>query len=673
VAPLLLFPLFILIMNRVERTEERRLEEETYLYAVAGSRSAWAIDLAEAAIGLDGAAEGDTLPDARFELTETDDPAVDLAAGRIHLVIEGLSAEEWDSIRHREEEEHVEADADRETDVDPVGSLDPSAPDRSGPAVRILYRAQSDFSREARQRMRDRLNRLRSARRDSSFRAAGFPVALDEVGPVERDNIATAAKEGGALLGMALLPFLVILMLTGGSIVAADAISGEKERGTLETLLTTAAGRNDIVRSKLLAVIAVGLAVAVINLANLLVYFGIGVLELPPNFAVSVGPVDLAVLLLLLVPVTIVIGSSLLLLSGISKSYKEYQIYFFPLFLVFLVPSLAPILPGLELRSVVALVPLAGVGVAIREIMVGTLDFPFILAAFASTAAVGLWLARLTEQTLSNERLISAADLDQADLTGGPALFPRHVLRWFLGLWVAFFLTSLWFGEDLGIRGQLLVNLVGIFLGGSLLMIRRYRLDVREAFALRAPHPAAWLAVLIGAPSALVLGVGLADLVNRFVFPIPTEVLEAFGESLAAPEMGLLQLVFFFSILPGVVEELTFRGVLLHGLRKRFRPWVLCLVVGLIFGAFHVSLFRIAPTAWLGLLLSATVLLTGSIFPAMAWHALSNALALIPFHLGWLPEGFEPPAWATPLSAIALACAFAILWVTRRPYPDLRG
>ena len=70
---------------------------------------------------------------------------------------------------------------------------------------------------------------------------------------------------------------------------------------------------------------------------------------------------------------------------------------------------------------------------------------PFIILAFICTAAVGIWVARLTEQTLSNERLISNAGLDQADLTGGPALFPRHVTRWFLGLWVVFFLVCLWF------------------------------------------------------------------------------------------------------------------------------------------------------------------------------------------------------------------------------------
>jgi ABC-type Na+ efflux pump permease subunit/membrane protease YdiL (CAAX protease family) len=660
VAPLLLFPVFIVVMNRVEQTEERRLEEETYLYAVSGSRSDWARDLADAAVTLEGTGDETSFGLDRFEFVDTPNPEQDLASGLVHLVIEGLSANEWDSIRRAEDAESNGEEAET------------SDPQQSGPAVRILYRAQSDFSREARQRMRSRMDRLVQLRRDSAFRAAGFPIPLNEVAPLETDNIAPATKEGGALLGTALMPFLVLLMLTGGSVVAADAISGEKERGTLETLLTTAAGRSDIVRSKMLAVIAVGLAVAVINLANLMVYFGIGVLELPPDFAVAIGVADLAVLLLLLVPVTILIGSTLLLLSGVSKSYKEYQIYFFPVFVVFLVPSLAPVLPGVELRSAIALLPLAGVGVAVREILIGSLDFPFIMLAFISTAAAGMWVARLTEQTLSNERLISNAGLDQADLTGGPALFPRHVTRWFLGLWVVFFLVSLWFGERLGIRGQIFLNLVVIFFGGSLVMIKRYRLDPRQAFALRMPHPASWIAVLLGAPSALILGLGLANFVNAFVFPIPTEMLEAFGQAFGASDLGLFQLLLFLSIMPGILEELTFRGVLLHGLRKRLRPWALCLVVGAIFGFFHVSLFRIAPTAWLGVVLAAVVLLTGSVFPAMAWHALNNALAIVPSHMGWIPESFEPPGWSTPAAAVMLALAFWILWYTRRPYPDLR-
>jgi len=95
-------------------------------------------------------------------------------------------------------------------------------------------------------------------------------------------------------------------------------------------------------------------------------------------------------------------------------------------------------------------------------------------------------------------------------------------------------------------------------------------------------------------------------------------------------------------------------------------------VVGAIFGLFHVDLWRILPTAYLGVLLTAVVLLTGSIYPAMLWHALNNAAALVPAELGWIARDAELPTWSYPLGASGLVLAFALLWATRRPYPGLR-
>jgi membrane protease YdiL (CAAX protease family) len=232
--------------------------------------------------------------------------------------------------------------------------------------------------------------------------------------------------------------------------------------------------------------------------------------------------------------------------------------------------------------------------------------------------------------------------------------------------------VSLWTGGGLDIRLQLLVNLVLILLGGSLLMIRLYRLDWREAFALRAPHPASWLAVVVGSPSAMVLGIGLAEMVNRWVFPVPRRMIESFGEAFFGPDLPVWQIVFFFGVLPGVLEELTFRGVLLHGLSKRLRPWAVALVVGGVFGFFHVSLFRIVPTAWLGVVMAAATLLTGSVFPAMLWHFLNNTVALVSIEMGWLPEDFRVEPWLTAVAAVGLALSFWIFWRTRRPYPGLR-
>jgi hypothetical protein len=87
-------------------------------------------------------------------------------------------------------------------------------------------------------------------------------------------------------------------------------------------------------------------------------------------------------------------------------------------------------------------------------------------------------------------------------------------------------------------------------------------------------------------------------------------------------------------------------------------------VVGIIFGIFHVSLFRIIPTAWLGFVLTWVVLFGGSIYPAMLWHALNNAIAIVPFSLGWLSEDFTPEAWWAFPASVALGFSLWILWKT---------
>ncbi len=653
--PLIVLPGVILIMRAVERSGREKLEETTYLYAVTGSEADFARSLIQEAILLAAAEKDSGAALTDFVEHRGNGPDSLLEAGDLHLIVSGMSAEEY---RREREAEGDSAAVERLPEI------------TGAPVIQLSFRSSSELSASARRRMQQMLRDARVERRDRLLRESGLPIEPDEFARVELDNVASAEKEGGALLGTFLTPLLVMLMLSGGTIVAADAISGEKERGTLETLLTTAASRGEVVASKQLAIMAVGVAITLINVANILLYVASGLFEVPEQLAAGIPPQALIVVLILFLPLTALVSAVLLLLSGFSKTYKEYQIYFFPALLLFMLPASAAVLPGIDLRSVIAIVPVANVSVAVREVLVGEYDWLFLAVTFAATVGAATYASWLTARVLSTERLITAAELDEADLLGGPALFQKRVLRWFGLLWVVFFISSLWFGLSLGLRGQVVYNLVGIFLGGSLLMIWRYRLDPRQALALRPVRAPVWIAVLIGAPSAFLVGIGLAELAG-FIFPVPERLIEAFGESLLPADFPLWQVLLFLAVLPGICEEIAFRGVLVYGLRKRFRPVVLCLVVGAIFGFFHVDLFRLIPTAYLGFLLTAVVLISGSIFPAMLWHALNNAVALVPAYLDLWSE--SPPLWTSAVGAVGLALAFWILWRYRAPYPGLRS
>ncbi len=646
VAPVVLVPGYILLTGAVDDRESARLDSATYTWALVGDEIAWGERTVEAALALPAdSGEAETIFERTAVMAELDPEAVErrteladslLEAGEIQVVVVARQARAEDSL------------------------------DVATPVLSLRYRSGSDLSRSARGRLENRLERYRETVRDALYASAGFPVDRSDVAVVVDDNVATAAKEGGRFLARFLLPLVVMLMLAGGSIIAADTISGEKERGTLETLLTSAAGRSEIVRAKLLAIIVVGLAVVVVNVANLGLYLTIGILEVPEGLALDLSFGQLGLLVLIFVPLAGLVAAALLLISGFAKSYREYQLYQPVLFLAFLLPSLAALLPGLELQSVVVLVPIAGLSVATGAVLAGGWSLPWGLAAIASTSIAALLLLRWVEIVLSNERLITSASWDEADFRGGAALFPRHVLTWFLTLWVLFFLVSLWFGDALGVRGQIVVNLVGVFLGGSAWLVHRYRLDPVEVLSLRAPGWTSWPAVLVGAPSFLVLGIGVAQLVNTYLFPVPQSLLEAFSEGLTL-NLGVLQLLFFLALMPGVLEEIAFRGVLLHGLRRRLAsPWIAAIACGAVFGLFHVSLFRIVPTGLLGIMLALVVLRTRSIYPAMLWHFLNNALALVPAELEWIEADVVIPAWGYAVAAAGLVTSFLLLRPAQR-------
>jgi len=165
------------------------------------------------------------------------------------------------------------------------------------------------------------------------------------------------------------------------------------------------------------------------------------------------------------------------------------------------------------------------------------------------------------------------------------------------------------------------------------------------------------------------MGVGIFRLAN-LVIPVPSQVIEQFASDVMPKNIPAWQMILFLAILPGICEEIAFRGTLLYGLRRRFRPTGLTVVVGIIFGLFHVSLFRIIPTSFLGIVLTATALLTGSIFPGMLLHAGNNAFAYAASmkdlwigHLAW---------WVYLLAALVFIVGFVILNRSRTPYPDLR-
>jgi membrane protease YdiL (CAAX protease family) len=333
--------------------------------------------------------------------------------------------------------------------------------------------------------------------------------------------------------------------------------------------------------------------------------------------------------------------------------------YFFPVYLFSLIPSLASVMPGISLRSAIAFVPLANVSVAAREILMGRPDPVMIVVTFLVMVLTAGYVMRVSARMLTREDLIIPAHFEAAEFAGGPRLFQKRVLRWFALMWVITFAAASNVPALQNFQRQLLFNEIVIMLGAVLLMISMYRLDPREVLSLKPVKPAVWIAILFSIPSGYLTALGVFRIVN-YVIPAPQQLLERFAEDAIPKGMPTWQLLLYIAVLPAICEELAFRGMLLSGLKRRFRPAILVIGIGIIFGFFHMTLYRIAPTAALGMILTAIALMTGSVFPGMLLHAGNNALGVL--GADWF--SIDTLTWAHYAAATAI---FSLsLWIIYR-------
>jgi sodium transport system permease protein len=215
---------------------------------------------------------------------------------------------------------------------------------------------------------------------------------------VERVDISSTREMLGLSLG-AMLPYMfLIFCFLGCMYPAIDLGAGEKERGTMETLLSSPASRLDIFLGKFGVVALGGIISAVLALVSLgaslqmnMSSFG----ELPPEVMESLSSIAEAktvlLLLLLLLPTTVFFASGLMTLSISAQSFKEAQSLISPMMIVVLLPSVVAFVPGMELNTTNAWIPIFNVSLAARDILAGTLETgPFVISVVSLVALAGL-------------------------------------------------------------------------------------------------------------------------------------------------------------------------------------------------------------------------------------------------------------------------------------------
>ncbi|TFW31259.1 ABC transporter permease [Duganella callida] len=217
--------------------------------------------------------------------------------------------------------------------------------------------------------------------------------------PITLEDHSTADKreQMGAVIG-GMLPYVLLMVcLMAAMYPAIDTGAGEKERGTLETLLLAPVSRSAIVAAKFLVLFTIGLTSAllmIVSVGLLLRYFGALVGGDLVLMLRAIGPLDAAMVALMLAPTAAIFASVLLSISIYARSYKEAAGLISPLIIVTILPTLVALLPGVELNWRWAMVPLTNVSLAMKELVKGTMDYRmFSVILLSTTLTAGLLLA----------------------------------------------------------------------------------------------------------------------------------------------------------------------------------------------------------------------------------------------------------------------------------------
>lgn len=277
--------------------------------------------------------------------------------------------------------------------------------------VEILEDAGDTSSQAAAGRLRARLAQMGQAVVARRLAARDLPPGF--AAPLR--VLETPIKSGGSAAMLALsslLPYLLIISAFSGTIYAAfDQVAGEKERGTLETLLVSPASRRDIVLGKFSVIVAVCLLSSVLTILGLGIAFGSGLSAFGwlAQGGVRLGGAAVGVIGLALLPLSALFGGMLLAVSTYARNQKEAQTLLGPLFTLIMVPAVMSMTMTSDVARSLALVPVLNAALIIKQALAGSFDTGFIALAFLASLVYAAAALVFATRLFQNEAVLIKA------------------------------------------------------------------------------------------------------------------------------------------------------------------------------------------------------------------------------------------------------------------------
>ncbi|HJF95002.1 MAG TPA: ABC transporter permease [Lachnoclostridium phocaeense] len=279
------------------------------------------------------------------------------------------------------------------------------------PQIKTYYNPSEEYSSQAYQEIS--VGVLESYRQTLLAGRVGNPDAIT-VFTVNSDNddmvIQDDEKASGQALGMMLPYFITILLFAGAMGIGTDMIAGEKERGTMASLLVAPVKRSSIVLGKVFALMVVSGISSLVYVAGMVIctpFMMDSMTGMDEALNLNLGPDQILMLGLLLVAIAFLYSAVVALISVFAKTTKEASSYIMPVYMVVLVVGLLTMFRMGDGGPWDYYIPFYNSAIALQAILSHELTMSQYLITLVETLALGGILTVLIARAFNNEKVMA--------------------------------------------------------------------------------------------------------------------------------------------------------------------------------------------------------------------------------------------------------------------------
>ena len=203
----------------------------------------------------------------------------------------------------------------------------------------------------------------------------------------------------------------VIMSLTMAAIYAAtDSIAGEKEKGTLETLLTFPVKAKDIIVGKFLSISISSFIAGIVSFLLMIIalIYADGAFSVYEGMNLIPSFISIVYSIVILLIYAFFVSGLCIAVASKTKTYKEAQSALTPISVIVVVPGLIATLATIKTTPVLAMVPFLNISLLYNDILLKQVDILHLVLAFiTSILLVVVVLAIIIKQYKSEKVLFS--------------------------------------------------------------------------------------------------------------------------------------------------------------------------------------------------------------------------------------------------------------------------